>query len=313
MIDSFNRKITYLRVSVTQDCNLRCRYCMPLEGITCCDTLSEDEIIDAISVAADMGVTKIRITGGEPLVRKNIVSICDRINKINGIEKIGITTNGILLSKLAFDLKRAGVEYANISLDTMSSEKYHYITRWGKIEDVFSGIEAVLSAGFKRVKINTVLMGGFNDNEIQELAELTYKYPIDVRFIELMPMYDSKDFDANIMIPSDKVLEVLPNLEELTLDGVARLYKLPNALGNIGLISPVSSHFCASCNRLRLTADGKIKPCLHSPKEYSIKGLNREQMRAVFEESVFKKPKAHDILSAVNRSKSGRNMNEIGG
>lgn len=317
MLDSYGRQITYLRLSVTELCNQRCRYCMPEEGICKrehADMLTEDEMIEAISVAADCGVRKLRITGGEPLVKKNILSICERAAKVQGIEDVAITTNGVLLPELAGALRRAGVQRVNISLDTLDSAKYAYITRRDNLARSVSGIRAAFDAGFKKVKLNCVLIGGFNDDEIVPLAELTLQYPIDVRFIELMPMYDGGEFGPEAFVSADTVLARLPELKPVNPDGgVARLYALPNAQGNIGLISPLSSHFCAQCNRMRLTSDGKLRPCLHSSQEFNIKGLDREGMRRQFELAIAAKPEWHGELSALQRSHSGRNMNEIGG
>ena len=317
MIDSYGRKITYLRLSVTELCNLRCRYCMPAEGIckhSHAETLTEDEMIQAVEVAAELGVTKLRITGGEPLVKKNIVSICRRAAAVEGINDLAITTNGLLLPSLGKELKEAGVKRLNISLDTLDADKYAYITRIGTLEQAMAGIETAIDLGFEKVKLNAVLIGGFNDDEIRPLAELTRKYPLDMRFIEMMPMYDSGDFKEASFIPNARVLEVLPELEKAEQDGgVASLYRLPGAQGNIGLISPINAHFCGECNRLRLTADGKLKPCLHSADEYSIKGLDFDGIKAVFEQAIQNKPAWHGDLDAVNRSRAGRNMNEIGG
>ena len=317
MLDSHNRNITYMRLSVTDLCNLRCKYCMPENGI--CkknhdEMLTEEEMIQAIEVAADLGVKKLRITGGEPLVKRNIISICKRAHNTKGIEKIAITTNGLLLPTLGKELKDAGVEYINISLDTLNPDKYHDITRIGNLDEALSGIKAALAIGFKKVKINAVLIKGFNDDEIRELAELTLKYPLDVRFIELMPMVDDRMQQENGYISNNIVLEKLPELQEIENEpgSPSKLYRLPNALGNVGLISPISSCFCAECNRIRLTADGKIKPCLHSSDEIRIKGLDKAEMKAAFEKAILNKPEAHSILSS-NMSGSGRSMNQIGG
>ena len=317
MLDSFGRDITYMRVSVTELCNLRCRYCMPEDGV--CkkkheEMLTEDEIINAVRAAASLGITKLRITGGEPLVKKNIVSICRRAAQVPGIREICITTNGTLLPGLAKPLREAGVSRVNISLDTLDAEKFRYISRCGELSQAVDGIRAALEAGFEKVKLNTVLIGGFNDDEIPALAELTRRYPLDVRFIELMPMYDSGDFGPEAYIPYTVVLDKLPELEPVDPDGgVAKLYRLPDAKGNIGLISPVSAHFCAACNRVRLTADGKIKPCLHSGDEYSLKGLDYEGMVQELQKAILCKPSWHGALDAENRSHAGRNMNQIGG
>ena len=317
MIDRLGRNITYLRISVTDKCNLRCRYCMPEDGVCKKDhaqMLTEDEFIAAVEVAASLGITKIRITGGEPLVRKNIVSICRRAAEVEGVQEVCLTTNGVLLPQLAKPLKEAGVKRLNLSLDTLDPEKYAYITRIGKMEAFQAGLEAALEAGFEKIKIHSVLIGGFNDDEIEALAKLTLEYPLDMRFIELMPMYDSGDFGQDAYLPYSKVLEKLPEAVPVPQDdGVAKLYRLPGAKGNIGLISPVSAHFCGDCNRIRLTADGKLKPCLHAADEYSIKGLDKNGMKAVFEQAIWNKPSWHGDLDALHRSQAGRNMNEIGG
>lgn len=317
MLDRLGRNITYLRISVTDKCNLRCRYCMPQEGVcrkSHADMMTEDEFVDAVRAAAANGITKVRITGGEPLVKKNIVSICRRTAQVPGIREVCLTTNGLLLPRLAGELKAAGVKRLNLSLDTLKPEKYAYITRVGTLEDFRAGLDAALEAGFEKLKINTVLIGGFNDDEIEDLARLTMEHPLDLRFIELMPMYDGGDFGSDAYVPGSKVLEALPEAVAVEGDGgVAKLYRLPGAKGSIGLISPVSAHFCGSCNRLRLTADGKLKPCLHGAEEYSIKGMGFEEMKQVMAEAIWNKPAWHGDLDAVNRSRAGRNMNEIGG
>ena len=317
MIDSYGREITYMRVSVTELCNFRCRYCMPENGV--CkksheEMLTEDEMIQAIEAAASLGIRKLRITGGEPLIKKNIVSICRRAAAVPGIREVCITTNGTLLPALAGPLREAGVKRLNISLDTLDPEKFRYISRVGELEQAVSGIRAALDAGFEKVKLNTVLIGGFNDDEIPALAELSRRYPLDVRFIELMPMYDSGDFGPEAFIPYKVVLEKLPELVEEAPDGgVAKLYRLPGAQGSIGLISPISAHFCSECNRIRLTADGKIKPCLHSGDEYSLKGKDFDGMVEELRCAILHKPSWHGALDASNRSRAGRNMNQIGG
>ena len=317
MIDKLGRDITYLRISLTDKCNLRCRYCMPEEGV--CrrshhEMMNEDEVVTAVEVAASLGIHKIRLTGGEPLVKKNIVSICRRVAAVEGIREVCMTTNGLLLPQLGRQLREAGVNRLNLSLDTLDPRKYAYITRIGHLEQFEAGLQAALEAGFDKVKINAVLIGGFNDDEIEALANLTVEYPVDMRFIELMPIQDHDEFGESAYVPYSRVLEKLPDALPVPKDGgVAKLYRLPGAQGNIGLISPISAHFCGECNRLRLTADGKLKPCLHSADEYSIKGLDKAAMKAVFEQAIWNKPAWHGDLDAVNRSKAGRNMNEIGG
>ena len=317
MVDRFGRDITYMRVSVTELCNLRCRYCMPEDGIFKKrheQMLTEEEMITAIRAAASLGIRKLRITGGEPLVKKNILSICRRASQVPGIRELCITTNAILLPPLARPLREAGVSRVNISLDSLDARKFRTITRCGELRQAAEGIRAALEAGFEKVKLNTVLIGGFNDDEIPDLAELTRRYPLDLRFIELMPMVDSGDFSPEAFIPCKVVLEKLPELRPVSPDGgVARLYRLPGAQGNIGLISPVSAHFCAACSRIRLTADGIIKPCLHSGEEYSLKGLAYEDMVEELRRAILCKPLWHGVLDAGNHSLAGRSMNQIGG
>lgn len=316
MIDSYGRTIDYLRLSVTDQCNLRCRYCMP-ENFACrgeAERMTEAELIQAVEAAAFLGIRKVRVTGGEPLVRPDIVSICQNIAAVPGIEEVCITTNGTLLAPQADALRKAGVSRVNLSLDTLQAEKYRTMTRRDMHHRAMEGFHAALQAGFEKVKINTVLLGGWNEDETADLAALTQKYAVDVRFIEWMPMYDSGEFGDQTMIPCQKVLEYLPDAESLEQrDGVARLYRLPHAKGNIGLISPVSSHFCAFCNRLRLTADGKLKPCLHAPEEISILGCTVQEMTVRMRQAIEAKPLQHPPLSPVSRSRSGRTMNEIGG
>ena len=316
MKDSFGRDITYLRLSVTELCDLRCRYCMPEEGV--CkkrhdQMLTEDEMIRAVQAAAKLGINRVRITGGEPLTKPNILSICERAAAVPGIGEIAVTTNGMALPRLAHPLREAGVKRVNISLDTLNAEKYAYITRRGRLQDALAGLHAALEAGFEKVKINAVLIGGFNEDEIPALAALTEQYPVDMRFIELMPMPGGAPFGPESYIPVARVLEALPKAQPEKDEGVARLYRLPGAKGRIGLISPVSQHFCAACNRLRLTADGKIKPCLHSAEEISIKGLDDAGMLEALRRAILGKPACHEELNAQSPSHSQRSMNRIGG
>ncbi len=317
MLDSYGREISYLRLSVTELCNLRCRYCMPEDGV--CkkrheEMLTQEETLRAIRAAASLGFRKLRLTGGEPLVKPNIVALCREAAATPGIEEVCLTTNGTLLPRLAPELRAAGVRRLNISLDTLDADKYRFITRRGELGEALAGIEAALAAGFEQIKLNTVLIGGFNDDEIGALAELTRRWPVDLRFIELMPMYDSGDFGPEAFLPYTVVTERLPELRPVEGDGgVARLCRLPDAQGRIGLISPVSAHFCAACNRLRITADGKVKPCLHSSDELSLKGLDEAGMRDVLRRAILAKPKWHGELSYTERSRANRNMNQIGG
>lgn len=316
MVDTFGRDITYLRLSVTERCNLRCRYCMPAEGV--CkkrheDMLTEEEMLRAVAAAASLGIRKLRITGGEPLIKKNILSLCRGAAGTPGIEEVCLTTNGTLLPQLAHPLRNAGVTRINLSLDTLDAEKYNYIARRGSLSQALEGLHAALAAGFRKIKINVVLIGGFNEQEIPALAALTQQYPVDVRFIELMPMVGGA-FGPEAFLPASAVTERLPQLQPESPDGgVAQLFRLPGAQGRIGLIRPVSAHFCAECNRLRLTADGKLRPCLHSCEEFPLKGLDDAGMRRQFEAAIAAKPARHGVLSAQNPSEAGRSMNEIGG
>ena len=317
MTDLYGRQISYLRVSVTELCNLRCRYCMPADGV--CkkehkEMLSQEETIRAIRAAATLGISKLRITGGEPLVKPNILSLCREAAAVPGILELCLTTNATLLPALAVPLREAGVSRLNISLDTLDRDKYRYITRNGDLDQAIRGIEAALDAGYRKIKLNCVLIGGFNDDEIPALADLTRRWPVDLRFIEMMPMYDGGDFGPEAFIPYTAVTDRLPELEPVAPDGgVAKLYRLPGARGNLGLISPVSAHFCSECNRLRLTADGKLKPCLHSADEYSVKGQSLEEMVETFRRAILAKPRWHGELSYSSRSRASRNMNQIGG
>ncbi len=316
MKDSFGRDITYLRLSVTELCNLRCRYCMPAEGVPKRrheDMLTEEEMILAVTAAAKLGVTKVRLTGGEPLVKKNILSLAEKTAAVPGVRELCLTTNGVLLPALAKPLCTAGVKRVNISLDTLNADKYARITRVGDLGAALRGLDAALDAGFERVKINAVLIGGFNDDEIPAIADLTRRYPVDVRFIELMPM-GTGGCGREAFLSGDAVLEKLPELAKEPADGaVAALYRLPGARGQVGIIHPLSCPFCDRCDRIRLTADGRLKPCLHREAEYSLKGLDEEGMRRQFEAAILSKPLWHGELSSAAPSRAGRPMNRIGG
>lgn len=320
MRDAWGRDITYLRFSVTELCNLRCRYCMPEEGVEKKrheEMLTEEEMIRAVRAAASLGIWKVRVTGGEPLLKPNVLSICSRISQVEGIREVCLTTNGTLLSDKARALRESGVRRVNISLDTLDAEKYRLITRRDSLKDALAGIEAALDAGFEKVKLNTVLIGGFNDDEILALANLTYRWPLDVRFIELMPASAGCCFDSGAYLSGDKVLEQLPDAvpvdSTIHREGnVARLYRLPGAQGSIGLINPVSRRFCSECSRLRLTADGHLKPCLHTAHEVGIKGMDEEGMRATMMKVIAAKPRTHpEFFTTANVQ--GRTMNRIGG
>lgn len=315
MLDRYDREITYLRISLTDKCNLRCKYCMPEEGVALKshnDILSIEEISEIVKASAQLGIKKIRLTGGEPLLRKGLISLCREITDTPGIEDLAITTNAVLLNSMAEELLDAGVQRLNISLDTLKPERYKEITRIGDLNTALSAIEKVSSMGFKKIKLNNVLLGGFNTDEIRELAELSKKMPLDVRFIELMHM-PGTDLPESYYVSSDIVLKELPELEYIGMDGVAKTYRLPRAMGKIGLISPVSCKFCSECNRIRLTADGYIKPCLHSEDEISVKDFHGEELTKVLEKAILSKPKEHEALDFENQSLSARQMNKIGG
>ncbi len=315
MKDKFEREINYLRLSVTDLCNLRCIYCMPESGITKLPhdkILSIEEIEDVVTSAADLGITKVRLTGGEPLVRKGIEDIISRIGKTPGINDIGLTTNGLLLPEKAQALKEAGVKRINISLDTLDPEKYAMISRGGDLEDALKGIRTAKEYGFDPIKINVVLMGGINDDEIKDFAEFGEKNGINIRFIEIMPIGECAGWNNDRFISVNKVLEVMPDLEKDGVDGVSTNYRVPGHRTTIGLISPISSHFCPDCNKLRITSDGKLKPCLHTSQEIVLKGLDKEEIKEAMTKGIDDKPKGHS-LSEDRVSGSLRNMNAIGG
>lgn len=307
------RTVDYLRLSVTDLCNLRCRYCMGAEGVEKKqhrDILSLEELEEMARAAADCGVKKIRLTGGEPLVRRGIVDLCRRLKAIDGVEELALTTNGVLLKELAAPLREAGVDRLNVSLDTLDSEKYAHITRGGDIQKVWDGLAAAEAAGFRGIKLNAVLLREFNAPEIPHFVELTREKDYAVRFIELMPMAVCAQWDQ--YISAEAVREAVPALESIGGDGVAELYRVAGYRGTVGLIRPISHRFCADCNRIRITADGKLKPCLHSRSEIPLRGLHGEELREAILEGIAAKPERH-FLQEKGVSDCRRNMNEIGG
>ena len=318
MKDTFEREITYLRISLTDLCNLRCVYCMPPEGVrkqAHDQILSLEEIGEIARAAVELGVKKIRLTGGEPLVRRGVLSLCRELRRIPRLQELTLTTNGLLLPGMAAELKAAGVDRVNVSLDTLDPEKYRRITRGGCLEDALAGIQAARDAGLTPLKLNCVLIGGFNDDEIPALAALTERAPVEVRFIELMPIGDTAGFGPDAYLPCEAVLDRLPRLEQAAGErtGVAERFRLPGAAGTVGLIRPLSRCFCAQCDRIRLTADGYLKPCLHSREEISVRGLHGPDLRRRLEQAIRHKPEQHGQLSASARSESARGMNRIGG
>lgn len=326
MKDGLGRNINYLRISVTDRCNLRCRYCMPEEGIgkkEHIEMLTLEEIFEVVKVCAGLGTDKIRITGGEPLVRKGLIGLIAKITALESIKDIALTTNGLLLKKLAHELKDAGLKRINVSLDTMNEKKYKYITRGGNIKDVLEGIDEALKVGLTPIKINTVLVKGFNEDEIENFIKLTLNENIDVRFIELMPLGQAASFASEHYLPNTEVLErfgELQPVEAVDRSSPAKYYKLPGAKGRVGLINPISHKFCDNCNRIRLTADGKLKPCLHSDKEIDVRGILRdiqqgnkyEALQGAVAEAIQAKPKHHTLNDLYNKPIE-RDMYKIGG
>jgi cyclic pyranopterin phosphate synthase len=330
MLDHYDRDINYLRVSITDRCNLRCTYCRPKEGISLkghADILRYEEILRVVSQTVKMGLIKVRLTGGEPLVRRGFVEFAGNLKKIKGLQDISLTTNGILLAQYAEDIFRAGITRINISLDSLDKEKYFQITRGGNLDDVFRGIAAAEKAGFAPIKINTVLMKGFNDNEALDFVRLALSKPFQVRFIEMMPVSEVSAGRSADFLPTRQLLETINRhfrLEPLAgkknkSDGPARLYKMKDGLGEIGFINPVSDHFCSTCNRLRLTADGKLRACLLNDVEIDLReALSRhcddDELAGLIREAILLKPQRHD-LDCTDRhlKKCHRDMSDIGG
>lgn len=313
MKDRFGRNITYLRISVTDLCNLRCKYCMPESGVeSLChsDILSIEEIVEIVKVASKNGIKKIRLTGGEPLVRRGFINLCKQISEINEIEDIAITTNGVYLKDMADELFENKVRRINFSLDTLIKEKYNDITRRNDFDKTMESLFYAIKKGFK-VKINVVLIGGFNDDEIQDFVNLANDYDLEVRFIELMQIGETANWSKDKFVSNKIVLEKVPELEFDGVSGVAKIYKIKGQKGRIGLISPISCSFCEDCNRIRLTSDGKLKPCLHSKDEINLKGLSGEELEEVFKRGIFEKPEKHHLEDG--KSESARDMNKIGG
>lgn len=319
-IDQYGREINYLRISITDKCNLRCRYCMPAEGVddkSHYDILRYEEIRDIVEVAAGLNIRKVRITGGEPLVRPGVEKLVELISGIEGIETVSLTTNGTLFAKKAEVLKKAGLTGVNISLDTLDRDKFVEITRRDELSNVMAGLEAALKYNYSPVKINTVVMKGFNDDELFDFINLTKKQPLHVRFIELMPLGEAdKDNESYISLTEikkkiEETVELIP--ATVQSNGPAVYFKLPHAAGTLGFITPISATFCSDCNKLRLTADGKIKPCLFSAREISLKNgsgdnLSKEIVRQKLLEAVKIKPFSHQA-----QADTGRNMYQIGG
>ena len=315
MNDTLGRKITYLRLSVTDLCDLRCIYCMPEHGVpkrAHSEICSLEELRDMAAAAVSLGVRKVRITGGEPLVRRGVVSLCQMLRALPGLEELCLTTNGVRLPELAAPLREAGVDRLNISLDTLRPERYRSITRIGELSSVLRGLDAAEAAGFSHTKLNCVLMGGVNDDEIEDFVRLTQARPLSVRFIELMPMGACAKWEKARFLPAGAVLDRIPELEPAGTDGVSRLYRIPGAAGTVGLIEPMSHAFCAECSRIRITADGELKPCLHADTEIALRGLHGEALLDAIRQGIARKPERH-ALTRDGQSHAGRCMSEIGG
>lgn len=314
MKDNNGRVIDYLRLSVTDLCNYRCRYCMPTEGVCkrdCREILSVEECVEIAEAAVRCGVKKIRLTGGEPLVRRGILDICGGLRAIPGLEELCLTTNGSLLSQLAQPLRDVGVDRLNISLDTLRPDRFASMTRLGQLSDVLDSTAAAESAGFSNLKLNTVYIGGFNDDEVGDFLNLTLEHPWEVRFIELMPMGPCATWDKGCFLPVTTILDCFPALKAIDTQGVARRYQLPGAKGTVGLISPISHDFCSDCRRIRVTADGKLKGCLHSREEIPLRGLHGKELERAIRLGSMQKPRQHHLKE--RSSDTPRTMNQIGG
>ena len=326
LLDPYKRKINYLRISVTDRCNLRCRYCMPEEGIPLIQheqILTYEELVRVVRVFAKEGISKVRLTGGEPLIRKGIVDFIARLSEIEEIRDLSLTTNGILLKEHAGHLKRAGLKRVNISLDSLQRDRFCQITRKDEYERVWEGVVESLQVGLSPVKLNMVAIRGVNDDEIESFARLTMRLPLTVRYIEYMPSGNGEQWNKTDILKIPQIKERLENVGRLIpipsdrWDGPAKRYRIEGAIGEIGLIGAVSSHFCDDCNRLRLTADGKIRVCLFSDEEIDVKEIIRHDgsdhdLRERLLVALGTKPERHH-LDTHPFKKCQRNMSAIGG
>jgi len=328
LVDSFGRTIDYLRISITDHCNLKCYYCTPFSGrshLERSEILTYEEMLKVARAAATTGITKIRVTGGEPLVRKGVVEFCRMLSKIDGLKSLALTTNGIYLAEMAEPLFKAGVRRINIRLDTLKPERFEKITGYNWLPRVLAGIKRAEQVGMYPIKINTVVMRSINDDEIEDLARLTLDKPYHVRFIELMPT-DSSAYGnyESLFIPVEEFMKKINQLGRVQIEpatdsyGPARLCKLPGAVGKVGFIAPISWHFCDSCNRLRMTADGKIKTCLFSQEEIDIKtplrtGATQDEIINIFGQAAANKPSGHHLNAKDHQHDCQRAMRAIGG
>lgn len=323
--DAQGRRISYLRLSVTDRCNCRCAYCMPAGGVPMLshdDVCSFEELARITEACCELGVTKVRITGGEPLARRGLPELVRMLRAVPGVRELAMTTNATLLAPVADELRAAGLDRINVSLDSLRPERYAAITRGARLDDALAGLRAAADAGFAGTKINCVLMGGVNDDEVADIAGLAREKPVDVRFIELMPIGPAATWSRGRFVPAEAVLAAVPELAPLgerdgtavtaDRDGVAELFSAPGWAGRVGLIRPMSHRFCAGCTRIRVTADGRMKPCLHSADEVSLRGLLGEALREAILAGIALKP-AHHGMDRGHASDSARPMNEIGG
>ncbi len=322
--DSFQRPINYLRISVTDRCNLRCIYCMPSEGVNLMshnDILSYEEIYAVVRAAAEMGITKVRLTGGEPLVRAGLPGLVQMIASTDTIDDISLTTNGTLLAQYAAELKEAGLQRVNVSLDTLKPDRFKHVTRCGNLEDTLKGIEVAIAVGLNPVKINVVVMSGVNDDELPDFAAKTISEGWHVRFIELMPLNGDDPVVSRLVSVSEMKhrLDPIGKMEPCRVsvgNGPAKYFRFPNATGTIGFITPVTEHFCYQCNRLRLTADGKLRPCLLSEEEIDLRetlrrGASSVELKDLIEEAIARKPMCHQL--AEGSKHKGRPFSQVGG
>ena len=333
LIDNFGREIYYLRISITDRCNYRCIYCQSekeFEFIPHQEILRFEEIVEIVQEAVNLGITKVRITGGEPLVRKGVVDFIKKLRKIKKLEDISLTTNGFFLSEYAEKLKGAGLNRVNISLDSLQEEKYKKITRGGSLEKVLKGINFALKAGLLPIKINTVLIRGINDNEVDDFVKLTLKRPLNIRFIEFMPSGEEVigEFEnkfISVQEIKEKLIKkyLLNPIKISTANGPAKYYQIKGGQGTIGFITALSQHFCKTCNRIRLTSEGKLRPCLFSNKEVDIKQAIRNAktddkiirskiIRNNIEKAISIKPEGHKLNEKFSNRDSFK-MSKIGG
>ena len=314
--DHLGREIDYLRISITDRCNLRCRYCMPAEGVenkAHQEILSYEEILKIVKIGTELGIKKIRITGGEPLVRLEVEDLISKLNQLD-LDDISMTSNAVLLPKKAEKLKRAGLDRINISLDTLDPKKFKEITRRDNLTEVLKGIKAALKAELTPVKLNVVVMKGVNDDELFDFVELSREQSLSVRFIEYMPL--GGEAESEKFISSREIKDLIKEKYELLPavsrgNGPANYFKIDGAAGTIGFISAVSEHFCSSCNRLRLTADAKFKPCLAGDQEVKIMGMSKKEIKTAYRKAVEIKPDCHDLN--FDKQNYSRNMSQIGG